>query len=197
MMSSTYTEPVSKLLSYGDCRNFKEWPDYLELGLTREHVPELISMARYAELNRADSDSAEVWAPVHAWRALAELHAEEAIEPLMQLLHEEDDSDWVGQELPTVFQMIGPPAVPMLAGYLSEDSHGTFARITAANCLERIGNAYPEPKEPCALALREQLDHFRDNDPGLSAFLISYLIDLGSVESLPLSSRYLTAIAWI
>ena len=30
MMSSMYTEPVSKLLSYGDCRDFKEWPDYLQ-----------------------------------------------------------------------------------------------------------------------------------------------------------------------
>ena len=52
--------------------------------------------------------------------------------------------------------------------------------------MERIGNAYPEAKEPCLLALREQLERYRDNDPALNAFLISYLIDLGSVESLPL-----------
>ncbi len=147
-MSTTYTEPGSKLLTYGDCRNFKAWPDYLALGLTREHVPELISMATDEELNWADSDSAEVWAPIHARRTLGQLHAEDAIEPLMQLLHEDDDSDWIGEELPTVYQMIGPPALSTLASYLGEDSHGTFPRVTAAHSLERIGNAYPEAKEP-------------------------------------------------
>ena len=75
MTISTYTEPVSKLLSYGDCRNFKEWPDYLELGFAREHVPDLIGMATDEELNWADSDSLEVWAPIHAWRALGQLHS--------------------------------------------------------------------------------------------------------------------------
>lgn len=185
-MSSTYAEPVSKLLSYGDCHNSKQWPDYLELGFTREHVPELISMATDEELNWADSDSAEVWAPVHAWRTLGQLHADEAIEPLMPLFHELEHSDWVGEELPAVYQMIGPLALPTLAAYLAADAHGTFPRVTAAHCLERIGNAYPEAKEPCLLALREQLERFRDNDPTLNGLLISYLIDLGSVESLPL-----------
>ena len=185
-MSVTYTEPVSKLLGYGDCRDFREWPDYLELGFTREDVPELIRMATDSELNWADSDSVEGWSPIHTWRALGELHAEEAIEPLMQLFHELDDCDWAGEDFPTVYRMIGPTAVPALAGYLADDSHGTWPRITASHCLERIGNAYPEAEEACVIAVREQLERYRTNDPTLNAFLISYLIDLGSVASLPL-----------
>ncbi len=185
-MSLTYKDPVAKLLSYGDCRHFKKWPDYLELGLTREHIPELIRMATDGELNWADSDSLEVWAPVHAWRALGQLHTEEAIEPLMRLFHELEHSDWTREELPIIYQMIGPKALPALAHYLAEDSHGTFPRVTAAHSLERIGNAYPEAKEPCLLVLKEQLERFRDNDPTLNAFFISYLIDLQTVEFLPL-----------
>ena len=42
-MSASYSSPVSELLTLGDCRDFPEWPNYLEfLGLSSEHVPELI-----------------------------------------------------------------------------------------------------------------------------------------------------------
>ena len=102
-MTTTYSSPVDKLLTYGDCRDFREWPDYLELGLTQEHIPELIRMGTDEELNWADSDSLEVWAPVHAWRALGQLQAEEAIEPLMNLFHELEDSDWAGEGLYSMF----------------------------------------------------------------------------------------------
>jgi HEAT repeat protein len=34
----------------------------------------------------ADQNSMEVWAPVHAWRALGQLRAEEAIKPLREYL---------------------------------------------------------------------------------------------------------------
>ena len=81
-------------------------------GLTAGQIPELIQMARDEELHRADSDSLEVWAPIHAWRALGQLRAEAAIVPLLRLLEriDEEDDDWVVEELPVVFGMIGPTA---------------------------------------------------------------------------------------
>ena len=184
-MSSTYTGPVAKLLTYGECHNSGGWPDYAQLGLTPAHIPQLIRMATDEKLNWADSDSSEVWAPVHAWRTLGELHAEEAIEPLLRLFHELEDSEWAGEELPTVFEMIGPKALPALAHYLAEVSHGIFPRVTAVHSLERIGNAHPEAIEPCRLALTEQLERYRDNDPSLNGFLIGFLVDLKAVEALP------------
>ena len=67
-MSEKYTFPVDQLLTYGGCRdigtNFDDWPDYLELGLTKAHVPQLIKMATDAELEERSSDSLEVWAPI-------------------------------------------------------------------------------------------------------------------------------------
>lgn len=83
-MSTSYPPPVDKLLTYGDCRNFRDWPDYLALGFTHEHVDDLIRMGTSEELNWADSDSPEVWAPIHAWRVLGQLKAEAAITPPKQ-----------------------------------------------------------------------------------------------------------------
>ena len=37
-----YAEPVAKLLNYGSCNEIANWPDYLKLGLTQKHIPELI-----------------------------------------------------------------------------------------------------------------------------------------------------------
>ena len=34
-----YAPPVSQLLTLGDCRKMREWPDYLALGLTPQHTP--------------------------------------------------------------------------------------------------------------------------------------------------------------
>ena len=183
-MNTEYTPPVNKLLTYGDCRNFRKWPNYLELGLTAEHIPELIRMVTDEELNWADSDSLEVWAPVHAWRALGQLKAEEAIESLMNLFHELEDSDWAGEELPEVYGMIGAKAIPTLAVYLADTSHDVFPRIRAARSLECIGNQDPEARAECISILTRQLEHFTENDPEMNALLISHLIDLKAVESI-------------
>ena len=80
-----YTDSVGRLLNYGSCEKIKGWPDYLKISLTHEHISELIRMVTDREHLWADQNSLEVWAPVHAWRALAQLRAEEAIKPLIGL----------------------------------------------------------------------------------------------------------------
>jgi len=45
MSEYNYENPVSQLLTQGDCRsNSRKWPNYLELGFSSEHIPELIRM---------------------------------------------------------------------------------------------------------------------------------------------------------
>src|SRR5437588_4593364 len=96
---TSYPSPVDKLLTLGDARevggSVKNWSIYLELGLGPEHIPDLIRMAIDEELRWAYSDTLEVWAPIHAWRALGQLHAEAAIEPLLSLFEESEDDEWV------------------------------------------------------------------------------------------------------
>ena len=71
-------------------------------------------------LNNGDPDSAEVWAPVHAWRALGQLRAEASIAPLLVHLKTADPDDVADLELPVVFGMIGPAAVPDIADFISD-----------------------------------------------------------------------------
>ena len=185
-MINTYINPVAKLISYGDCRTLGEWPDYIRVnGFTSEHIPELISMATDEMLNSADPDSSDVWAPLHAWRVLGLLKAEEAIEPLTDLFHMLDGDEWSSEELPLVYEMIGPKSIPALAAYLKDDSHDGFARTTAAHSLEKIGKKYPSVKEQCQIVLEEQLMCFKKNGPELNALLIDHLVEMQTLSALP------------
>ena len=135
-----YSPPVDRLLTLGDCREtIRKWPDYPALGIGPEHIPDLIRMATDRELNWANSESLEVWAPIHAWRALGQLRAEAAIEPLMRLFHELDCEEISGsfesvmEEMPEVYGMIGPAAIPALAAYLADASRSLYPRVTSMN----------------------------------------------------------------
>jgi hypothetical protein len=193
-MSADYSYPVSELLTFGDCRDFRGWPNYLDLGLGLEHVPELIEMATDEELHWTDSESLEVWAPVHAWRALGQLRATAAIEPLLHLLHELEDNDWTLDELPEVYGMIGRAAIPALARYyLADGSHGLWARVAAARGLEQIAAGDASARAECVAVLSRQLERFTRNDPILNGFLINCLIDLRAVEAAPLMERAFAA----
>lgn len=84
MRMKDYALPVDALLTMGDIRETREWSDYLEAGIGPEHTADLIRMATDGELNQADSESLEVWGPIHAWRTLGQLCAQEAVEPLLR-----------------------------------------------------------------------------------------------------------------
>ncbi len=193
--TNPYPYPVNRLLNLGEPRDHREWPVYTALGLTGEHVPDLIRMVLDEDLNEADGESREVWAPLHAWRALGQLRAAAAIEPLLSLLWriDERDDDWVGEELPRVFSMIGAPAIPALTAYLADTTHGLFARIAAAHGLEWISRRYAATREQSLAALSVQLEHYAGQDPTLNGFLVSYLLDLKAVEAAPLMERVFAA----
>ncbi len=185
-----YPPPVNKLLTYGDYRNIGRRPDYLvELGLGPEHIPDLIRMATDPELRWAYSDTLEVWAPIHAWRALGQLHAEAAIEPLLPLFDEAEDDDWVMEDLPEVYGMIGPAAIPAITAYMADESHGEWPRIAAMRSLAEIGKMHPEARDECIAALSQQLELFDENDPEMNGFLINDLLDLKAVETASLMKR--------
>ena len=192
-----YRKPVDVLLTLGDLQeSHHQWPDYSEYGIGAEHFFDLIQLATDSELHWADSESLEVWAPIHAWRALGQLRAVEAIDPLLNLFHElEEDGwgDWTGEELPRVFGLIGAAAIPALAAYLADTSHNISPRISAAHALAEIGMSHAEAEEACIAALTQQLEAFRKNDRELNGFLISFLVDLQAIETAPLMQRAYSA----
>lgn len=198
MEGNTYRDPVAKLLTYGDCRSLPVWPeklDYLSLGFTSEHIPDLIRMATDKDLYWADSESLEVWAPIHAWRVLGQLRAEAAIEPLLGLLawSNDEDDEWTLEELPGVFGLIGPAALDPLAGYLADAAHGLWARVTAGAAIAKIGLQHPQTREMCIAALTAVLERFIEHDEMLNANLIYSLTELRAIEAAPLMERAFAA----
>src|SRR5688500_14994100 len=108
-MNVTYLPPVDRLLTLGaEPVRRRTWPDYRNLGLEERHVPALIRMATDPVLYAGAERDPARWAPVHAWRALGQLRATAAAEPLLALLERESEGLWVYDEVPAVLGMIGP-----------------------------------------------------------------------------------------
>ncbi len=176
-----YVEPVAGLLGYGSVESRlgeTPWPNYLELGFADEHVPDLIRMAMDGNFNSADGDSVEVWGPLHAWRTLAQLRAVEAVEPLLQLLENLPCDEWLSGELPKVFSLIGPAAIPVLADFINDNDVDEGSRISVPSCLERIAQDHPECRDECIGKLASQLTLHETNGSELNAFIIWSLIEL-------------------
>jgi hypothetical protein len=187
MMTQVYTNPVAELLTYGEVdidRRHEGWPDYLALGFTRGHVADLIRMATDLDLHDLPAESLEVWAPVHAWRALGQMRAVEAARALVFLFERVKYDDWLAEELPTVFSMIGPAAVPALEAFLADDGVEDISRISVPSCLVRMAENHPGERDPCIGVLIRQLQKFETNGPVLNGILIWALIDLGATEAI-------------
>lgn len=194
---NTYTEPVSKLLKLG--RPEDVWQDYSLLGIAREDIPELLRLAqdnalRYLEPPEDfphNEDLPEWYAQVHAWRALAQLRAEEAIPVMLGLLHQidDDDDDWLSSDAHLVFGKIGPAAIEPLKTYLADENNPMYARSTASSSLAEIGNRYPEERERCIQGIAAVLERYESNDVGLNGFLIGDLVDVKAVEQIDLIKR--------
>ena len=185
MESPQYTEPVSRLLTCGSLLNNSGPIDYRNLGFSQEDIPELIKMSADEDLQWADSESDEVWAPIHAWRALGQLQAVEAVPSLIgQIYRIDDDDEWAGEELPDAFGMIGEPAIQGLKRYLSDRRNSTNARTVASNAVAKIGTRFPETREACIAVVETELAQFGENNPEFNGLLISSLLDLRAVEAL-------------
>ena len=189
-MPEKYTFPVAQLLTYGDCQeigtSFDDWPDYLELGFTTEHVPQLIQMATDIELEEMSSDSLEMWAPIHAWRTLAQLGSEEAIVPLMNTFWRSENGDeWFMEEIPYVFGMIGVSTIPALSGFLFEGSNNSDACSMACSCLKQVGKRHRQVQDTCISLIVKKLEEFDVNNAEYNALMINDLIDMEAVEALP------------
>jgi len=199
MTDANYPPPLDRLLTYGDpgFQDRAEWPDYVAMfNLGPQHIPDLIRMATDADLNEADTDSQEVWAPLHAWRALGQLRAEAAIDPLLTLLTTGDEDrfdDSILEELPDVYGMIGPAAIPALSALLADDSQGVYGRLSALSGLGKIAKQHPEARDAAIAPIVSQLEAYASNDEDLNGFLISELMGLQAAETIPLMEQAIKA----
>lgn len=193
-MHEDYPEPVVALLSYGDPGNLANpddpdgWPDYVkELGLSLEDAPLLIRMLDDPALNYANPEDPRIWAGIHAWRALGQLDAVEAIPDLLRCLDYDDEEevlDWNMEEIPKVLGRIGAPAIEPLSRYLKDDTKGLWTLVAAAEGLVCIAQANPEFRQDCITAITHRLERHVENDETLNGLIMGNLMELKAVESL-------------
>lgn len=184
-LSATYPEPLlQELLRAG------EEPDRALLDRVKAAgptiVPSLIAMATDERLNNADSDSAEVWAPIHALELLGELRATESIEPLLPLFGL--DNDVLGDTLPVVYGQIGEAAIEPMRTLLFDRSKDVWARVRAASALVEAAKYHPELRSRAIEILVERLSPAESRTPDdetIDGFIIADLLDLKPTEALP------------
>jgi hypothetical protein len=165
----------------------KDWSGYLTLGITTEHIPDLIQLLEDESLFQTESEDSDAWAVIHAWRTLAELKAEAAIPALIAVLRHWGNEDpwweWLGMEFPRVFGAIGTVAIPALTEFVADSSGSDFSRSIAAQCLTAIAEQYPDRRLQCIEGINQTLEGLDQNSPELNADLIDALIEMKAVES--------------
>jgi hypothetical protein len=186
-MSALYAPPLDQLLTLGESRANSEWPNYSELGIGQRHVADLVRMA-VDETLFDDPEAPKSWAPLHALHALGQLGDAAAVEPLLARLgsfHGDDWDDFFSEDLAPVMALIGAPALPALAAFLTDRGRDPWARGYVANAIRAIGDKHPEQRSECVGILTRQLEKAAENGPVLNALIISDLIDLKAVEAAP------------
>lgn len=185
-MTVPYLPPVDRLLKLGAepaCR--RTWPDYRTLGLEPRHAPALIRMATDPALYAAAERDPAGWAPVHAWRSLAQLGAEEAAEPLLALLEREIEHPWVVEEIPAVLGMIGRAALHGATLLLFDEDRDEEVRLAAAAVIANVAHEYPERRDEAAAILVKQLEDWPHQGRLLNAYLIADLVGLRETAAAP------------
>ena len=200
MTESQTTTSMDRLYLYGDARKSCDWPkgdpDYVtECGLSRDDVPSLIDLAsQWTSDNWFDehpSDDPARWAPIHAWRAIGQLGAAEAVRQLLALQSdmERADNDWYLEEFPDIFAMMGPAVIDELTDFLADPGNGEYPRVAAAHSLCKIGQRYSEQHERVVGILTGQLTKREPELYSYNGLLVSYLLRLGAVESAEVIER--------
>jgi hypothetical protein len=187
-----YNPPVGRLITLGEIPFGKEWPDYRSHGIGPEHIPELIRLVQDKELVLKPEENPEVYAQVHAWRVLGQLRAEAAVEPLLEILSEQehiDWDDWITEEVPKVLGMIGPPALAATATRLEMERRNEDTPCYYAAALGEIATRHPETREEVVNQLTAYLDHAREHDPSMNGLIIAELLNLNAVEAWPVIEK--------
>ena len=203
-MPAEYPPPVEQLIRLGKVeawghQSSVDWPAYVtEFGLGPQHIPDLIrlltatDLAGHAESADTDDDPT-VWAALHAWRALGQLRAVAAVAPLLDLLdHADDDASF--EEMPHIFGLIGPAALPRLREHLAAHRHEYhFASASAIEGIQAIAAQHPTHRDEAIAILLEFLTQYTDNDETFNGFLVTNLTDLHATAALPLIEQVFAA----
>jgi len=161
--------------------------------ISAEDVPGLIDMARkWSDPNWLDEvddsqlvliNEAELL-PVTAWRSLADLKADAAVEPLVDVLcaSEDEFDDWLSEELPHVFGKIGPSAMDPLMRVAADGGKPDHVRSVAVRGLGRVAHYHPDTRDRIVAGLTELMTAAADGQLEFNNALLVELVELQAVE---------------
>ena len=190
MTDYNYSPSVEKLVTLRSPNDFygdnDEWTNYLALGFRPDDIPELIRLLGDDSLRSNDATEEAYYAHIHAWRVLGQLQVVEAAEPLTRLFPLAGDSDWVTEDLPIAFGLIGSAAIPALKDYMAQHASDESARADLVPItLKFIAERHPDTRNACIAVMVEQLGKYNENTIMLNSFIISELLDLKAIEAAP------------
>ena len=172
-------------------------PDYVALlGAEPRDVPLLVEVAlqwftaeERGEECRADDPAS--YAPMHAWRTLAQMRAEEAAADLAVMISDfaQYEDDLLSEEFDWVVGQLGPRALPVLESLMGDEYEVDWVRAMAAETINKTAQAWPDIRERAVAMLAEKLERFRDEDPFVNSFVIDALLDLKATEAADLIQR--------
>jgi len=175
-------DKTKKLLTFGEKRS-SEWPDYLGyFNFTETDIPDLIDIVSDESLHNAKTDGKEVWAPLHAWRALGQLKAAQAIQPLIDQFETLCDDDWALSEIQKVMGMIGKPAIKPLGHYFLSSTPSEYAKIMAMDGLAEIAKTHEKLKPQILDIFKTYMRNPDTAKIDLNGLLVSQLMDLHARE---------------
>ena len=180
----TTTDRIKLLLEIGEADRSGDWPDYLQYGFVETDVPALLDLVADEALDKVDSDSAEVWAPLHAWRTLGQLGSSKAAIPLIAQFDRLCEDDWALPELSMVMGMLGEPVITPLIACLNEPHYKEFARVMAADGLAEIAKRQTACRERIIQHYRDYMRRPDVSAHALNGLLIGRLLDLGAKEAI-------------
>ncbi len=182
---SSWAAVRADLLTLGFPEQKGSWLDYRSRGITEEHIGLLVDVL---ERQGSDPDQEEVpgaFAAVHAWRALAQLGAREAVPALIRTLDLAEEDDWTASDLPKALALMGPEVFDPLVEVVTDGTRGSVTRATAAEALTHLATAHPELRSRIGDVLAGVLAEPDGVEASLAGLLVGDLLDLQGVEWAP------------
>jgi hypothetical protein len=183
---------VARLLTLGNPNDHQT--EAIEGSMQMEDIPSLINLLEDHDLRwESPEDSPYTWAAVYAWRAVGHLKAEAAIPALIGLLPDIDDEydEWAQEELPEVFENIGPACIPALVEFLKTPpvDGDVWGAATAIDGLQKIALRYPETRLDCIATFTALLENYAKGDELFNSLIVMAASELKAMEMVPLIER--------
>lgn len=130
----------------------------------------------------------KLWTRLHAVRVLSHLKddTDNTASALLPLLDDEDDA--LREEMPFYYAAQGRAVYPLLSNIVLNSAAQEWLRIGAGDTLVEMAEAHPEMRAEIIVVLENALQDNSESDLCV-AYLVANLMDLGSVESMPIIDK--------